>query len=303
MRILISFIIFILLAGLISSSCLFTVYQHDRVLISRFGKFNKNSNEEAIIYEPGLHFKLPVIDRIHNFDTRLQMLGFESSSIFTSQKKEVRVNLFVQWRIRNFERYYIRTGANTVQGYRGRQNQAQQLLRQKVFDGLRAEFGRLTIKDVVSGERIELMARLSKHTDKSARELGMEVVDFRIKQINLPEAVSAAVYDRMRAERERVAAELRASGSAAANIIRANADKQQRIILAEAKEIAEKLRGDGDSQAIKIYAKSYEQNPKFYEFYRTLEAYKNTFSSKQDVLILRPDSEFFKFFHGEKQYS
>ena len=303
MRILISFIIFILLAGLISSSCLFTVYQHDRVLISRFGKFNKNSNEEAIIYEPGLHFKLPVIDRIHNFDTRLQMLGFESSSIFTSQKKEVRVNLFVQWRIRNFERYYIRTGANTVQGYRGRQNQAQQLLRQKVFDGLRAEFGRLTIKDVVSGERIELMARLSKHTDKSARELGMEVVDFRIKQINLPEAVSAAVYDRMRAERERVAAELRASGSAAANIIRANADKQQRIILAEAKEIAEKLRGDGDSQAIKIYAKSYEKNPKFYEFYRTLEAYKNTFSSKQDVLILRPDSEFFKFFHGDKQYS
>merc|ERR1712139_190449 len=143
------------------------------------------------------------------------MLGFESSSIFTSQKKEVRVNLFVQWRIRNFERYYIRTGANTVQGFRGRQNQAQQLLRQKVFDGLRAEFGRLTIKDVVSGERIELMARLSKHTDKSARELGMEVVDFRIKQINL----------------------------------------------AEAKEIAEKLRGDGDSQAIKIYANSYEKNP------------------------------------------
>lgn len=303
MRTLISFIIFVLLAGIISSSCLFTVYQHDRVLISRFGKFNKNNSGEAIIYEPGLHFKLPLIDKIHNFDTRLQMLGFESSSIFTSQKKEVRVNLFVQWRIRNFERYYIRTGANTVQGFRGRQNQAQQLLRQKVFDGLRAEFGRLTIKDVVSGERIELMARLSKHTDKSARELGMEVVDFRIKQINLPEAVSAAVYDRMRAERERVAAELRASGSAAANIIRANADKQQRIILAEAKEIAEKLRGDGDSQAIKIYAKSYEKNPKFYEFYRTLEAYKNTFSSKQDVLILRPDSEFFKFFHGTKQYS
>jgi len=302
-RTLISFIIFILLVGIISSSCLFTVYQHDRVLISRFGKFNRNSNEEAIIYEPGLHFKLPIIDKIHNFDTRLQMLGFESSSIFTSQKKEVRVNLFVQWRIRNFERYYIRTGANTVQGFRGRQNQAQQLLRQKVFDGLRAEFGRLTIKDVVSGERIELMARLSKHTDKSARELGMEVVDFRIKQINLPEAVSAAVYDRMRAERERVAAELRASGSAAANIIRANADKQQRIILAEAKEIAEKLRGDGDSQAIKIYAKSYEKNPDFYEFYRTLEAYKNTFNSKQDVLILRPDSEFFKFFHGSKQYS
>jgi membrane protease subunit HflC len=285
------------------SSCLFTVYQHDRVLISRFGKFNKNDNNEAIIYGPGLHFKLPVIDKIHNFDTRLQMLGFESSSIFTSQKKEVRVNLFVQWRIRNFEKYYTRTGANTVQGIRGRQNQAQQLLRQKVFDGLRAEFGRLTIKDVVSGERIELMARLSKHTDKSARELGMEVVDFRIKQINLPEAVSAAVYDRMRSERERVAAELRASGSAAANIIRANADKQQRIILAEAKEIAEKLRGDGDSQAVRIYAKSYEQNPKFYEFYRTLEAYKNTFRSKQDVLILRPDSEFFKFFHGAKKYS
>jgi membrane protease subunit HflC len=302
-RTLISFIIFVLLVGIVSSSCLFTVYQHDRVLISRFGKFNKNDSGEAIIYEPGLHFKLPLIDKIHNFDTRLQMLGFESSSIFTSQKKEVRVNLFVQWRIRNFERYYIRTGANTVQGFRGRQNQAQQLLRQKVFDGLRAEFGRLTIKDVVSGERIELMARLSKHTDKSARELGMEVVDFRIKQINLPEAVSAAVYDRMRAERERVAAELRASGSAAANIIRANADKQQRIILAEAKEIAEKLRGDGDSQAVKIYAKSYEKNPQFYEFYRTLEAYKNTFSSKQDVLILRPDSEFFKFFHGTKQYS
>jgi len=302
-RTLISFITFALLVGIILSSCLFTVYQHDRVLISRFGKFNRNNIEEAIIYEPGLHFKLPIIDKIHNFDTRLQMLGFESSSIFTSQKKEVRVNLFVQWRIRNFERYYIRTGANTVQGFRGRQNQAQQLLRQKVFDGLRAEFGRLTIKDVVSGERIELMARLSKHTDKSARELGMEVVDFRIKQINLPEAVSAAVYDRMRAERERVAAELRASGSAAANIIRANADKQQRIILAEAKEIAEKLRGDGDSQAIKIYAQSYQKNPDFYEFYRTLEAYKNTFNSKQDVLILRPDSEFFKFFHGSEQYS
>lgn len=303
MRILIYFFTVVLLAGVISSSCLFTVYQHDRVLISRFGKFNKNDKNEAIIYGPGLHFKLPIIDKIHNFDTRLQMLGFESSSIFTSQKKEVRVNLFVQWRIRNFEKYYTRTGANTVQGIRGRQNQAQQLLRQKVFDGLRAEFGRLTIKDVVSGERIELMARLSKHTDKSARELGMEVVDFRIKQINLPEAVSAAVYDRMRSERERVAAELRASGSAAANIIRANADKQQRIILAEAKEIAEKLRGDGDSQAVNIYAKSYEKNPTFYEFYRTLEAYKNTFNSKQDVLILRPDSEFFKFFHGTKKYS
>ncbi|MGD0465462.1 MAG: protease modulator HflC [Gammaproteobacteria bacterium] len=284
----------ILLISLIIGSfllfSLYTVYETDRVIILRLGKLVQDSNNKPLIVGPGLHIKWPFIDEIRSFDTRLNMLDIKSSRIVTSEKKDVLVDFYVEWKIEDLELFYTRTEGNKAK--------AEILLSQKSIDGLRAEFGRSTIKDVVSGTRLELMEKLRKFTDENAATLGIAVIDVRIKRIDLPDEVSGAVYERMRSERNRVASELKAKGEAEAIVIRANAEQKKRILLAEAEQGAKRIRGAGEAEASKIYAKAYEQAPQFFEFYRSLNAYKKVFSNKNDILVLKPESDFFKYFNS-----
>jgi modulator of FtsH protease HflC len=270
----------------------YTVYETDRAIVLRLGKLSYNSDKKPIIINPGLHVKLPFLDEVRTFDTRLNMLDIKSSRIVTNEKKDVLVDFYVEWQIDNLSLFYTRTEGNKAK--------AETLLSQKCIDGLRAEFGRSTIQEVVSGVRVELMEKLKKSTDEHATNLGIKVIDVRIKRIDLPDEVSGAVYDRMSSERARVASELKAKGAANAIVIRANADKTKRILLAEAKQKAQHIRGGGDAEAIKIYAKAYQNAPQFFEFYRSLEAYKKIFSNKNDILVLKPESELFKYFHTHK---
>ncbi len=267
---------------------LYTVYETDKAIVLRLGKLRHSINNRPLIVDPGLHMKLPFIDEIRTFDTRLNMLDIKSSRIVTNEKKDVLVDFYVEWKIDNLELFYTRTEGNKAK--------AEILLSQKGIDGLRAEFGRSSIQEVVSGVRVELMEKLKKSTDEHAANLGITVVDVRIKRIDLPDEVSGAVYDRMSSERARVASELKAKGEANAIVIRANADKTRRILLAEAKQKAQHIRGNGDAEASKIYAKAYQQSPQFFELYRSLDAYKKVFSNKGDILVLKPEGDFFKYF-------
>jgi modulator of FtsH protease HflC len=271
---------------------LYTVYETDKAIVLRLGKLLYGSNKRPLILGPGLHIKLPFIDEVRIFDTRLNMLDIKSSRIVTNEKKDVLVDFYVEWQIDNLELFYTRTEGNKLK--------AETLLSQKCIDGLRAEFGRSSIQEVVSGVRVELMEKLKKSTDEHATNLGIKVVDVRIKRIDLPDEVSGAVYDRMSSERARVASELKAKGEANAIVIRANADKTRRILLAEAKQKAQNIRGIGDAEAIKIYAKSYQQSPQFFELYRSLDAYKKVFHNEKDILILKPEGELFKYFNNSK---
>lgn len=285
----------IILIGLIIliflSLSLYTVYETDKAIVLRLGKVLHDHNNKPAVVGPGLHIKLPFIDDVCYFDTRLNMLDIKSSRIVTNEKKDVLVDFYVEWKINNLELFYTRT--------EGIKSKAEILLSQKSIDGLRAEFGKSSIKDLVSGTRVEVMEKLRKFTDEHASSLGISVVDVRIKRIDLPDEVSEAVYARMRSERIRVASELKARGEAEAIVIRAHADQKKRILLAEAEQEAKHIRGNGDAEASKIYAKSYAQSPQFFEFYRTLAAYKKVFdNNKKDILILKPDNDFFKYFNN-----
>jgi membrane protease subunit HflC len=276
----------------LASSSIYTVYQTDQAIILRLGKIiNAKDNKPLVIY-PGLHLKLPFVDVIKNFDIRLNMLDIRPQPVVTIEKKTVEVDLFVQWRIENLALFYTRNLGNTLR--------AENLLEQKVIDGLRAEFGKRTIQEVISGERVALMEALRKITDQSANQLGISVMDVKIKRIEFPQDVREAVYARMRSERERVASEIKATGEAEAIEIRARAEKEKRILLAKAKKDAETVKGSADAQAISIYAKSYSKDPEFYEFYRSLEAYQDVFKDESDIILLRPEGEFFKYFNPSK---
>ena len=265
--------------------------KQDKAILIRLGGLviDAKTNKPKVI-SPGLHFKIPIIDSVQAFDTRLNMLDIKSSRIFTIEKKYVLVDFFIQWRIDDLALFYTRTD--------GKKYRAETLLEQKVVSGLRAEFGRRTINEVVSGERVELMERIRKVTDENAENLGIAVVDVRIKRIDLPDEVSESVYSRMRSERERVASEIRAEGRASAIEKRAEAKKTERILLAEAQKKARYIKGEGDAEAIQIYAGAYKKSPEFFKLYCSLEAYTRAFHEKNDVLLLKPDSEFFEFFKG-----
>ena len=271
-------------------STFYTVEEGQDGLLLRLGKIVRVSKtNEASIKRPGLHFKIPVIHSVKIFDTRMQTLDIESSRIVTAEKKDVIVDYFAKWRIDNLVLYYTRTGGNPLQ--------AQTLLRQRLNDALRAEFGKRDIHEVVSGERVNIMKLLQDQANTSAKELGIKVIDVRIKRIDLPTEVSAALFDRMRAERERIATEHRAEGRSKAEALRANADASVTVILATADRDAKKIRGDGDAVAAKIYADVYSKNKDFYVFYRSLIAYENSFNTKNDILVLKPDTDFFKYFN------
>ncbi len=281
-------IVVVAIIGLASLS-IFTVYETEKAMISRLGKLEIDSKTDtAKVYEPGLHFKIPVIQQVHTFDTRLKLLDVQSSRITTTEKKDVLVDFYVLWQIDDLLLYFTRTS--------GSRNKAELLLQQKVVAALKAEFGKHTIKEAVHGERLELMERLKEITRESTNNMGISIADVRVKRIDLPDEVRDSVYNRMKAERERVATETRATGRAEATKIRAKAKKTERIILAESSREAKQIRGQGDSEAVKIYANEYKKGPKFYEFYRSMQAYKKTFNSKGDVLVIKPDSDFFKHF-------
>jgi membrane protease subunit HflC len=282
-------IIGLILLTIIIIGSSFTVYETDQAVILRFKKLLAKDNK-SLVYSPGLHFKVPLIDEVRYFDMRLNVLSIKDSRITTIEKKDVMVNYYILWQISDIDLYFKRT-----QGIRSK---VEPLLEQKVNAILKIEFGRLTIVELVSGERHELMQRLRETADESGQGLGLKVLDVRVKRIDLPAEVSSSVYSRMRAERERSANEFRADGEKQATWIRAEASKKYNIILAEAAKSATIIRGEGDAQAMRIYSEAFNKDPNFYAFQRSLEAYKESFKSSGDnVMVVKPDSEFFKFFN------
>ena len=262
---------------------LFTVDQRESAVVFQLGEI------KDVITQPGLHIKLPMIQNVRYFDNRILTLDTPDTERFiTSEKKNLLVDSFVKWRIQDVKQYYV-----SVQGDETR---AQTRLSQTVNAALREEFGKRSVHDVVSGERDKLMEAVSKKVDEDAKKIGVDIVDVRLKRVELPQEVSESVYRRMDAERKSVASELRSQGFSDGEKIRAEADKDREIIIAEAYKKAQRIKGEGDQKASAIYAQAFSGNPEFYAFYRSLEAYKAGFKGKSDFLVLEPNSEFFKYF-------
>lgn len=275
-------LIIIAIALWIGSMSFFIVGQRELAVKFRLGEF------ERADYKPGIHWKIPFINNVRKFDRRILTLDAPPERYLTLEKKNVIVDSFIKWRISNVENYYKTMG--------GDESRAGMRLSQIIKNGLRDEFGKRTIQEAISGERAEIMNVITQQIEEQAKQFGIEVVDVRIKRIELPPEVSGSVYDRMEAERARVAKELRSRGAEAAERIKADADRQRTVILAEAYRDAERIRGEGDAKAADIYAKAFNKDKEFYAFYRSLDAYKNVFSKQSDVLVLDPDSAFFKYF-------
>ncbi|GAB4122327.1 MAG: protease modulator HflC [Sideroxydans sp.] len=238
--------------------------------------------------EPGLKFKVPLVQNVRYFDSRILTLDTaEPERFITAEKKNVLVDSYVKWRIIDVKQYYVSVGGDEMR--------AQTRLLQTVNASMREEFGKRTIHEVVSGKRDELMRVLREKADGDARKIGVEVVDVRLKRVDFPVEISSSVYSRMEAERKRVANELRATGNAESEKIRADADRQRQVILAQAYRDAQRIKGEGDAKAAAIYAAAFGRNPEFYSFYRSLDAYKQTFKNKGDVMVLDPSSAFFKY--------
>ncbi len=279
-------IVLIVALVLLGFGSIFVVEEGNKSIVIQFGKVQRDAEGQTVVFEPGLHFKLPFFDKVKTLDARIQTLDDAPDRFVTKEKKDLIVDSYVKWRIQDFATYYLATG--------GFKDQAEALLKQKVNNGLRTEFGSRTITEIVSGERSELMAK-AMQASQSAEDLGIEIVDVRVKQINLPLEVSNSIFQRMRAERSAVAKEHRSQGQEQAEIIRANIDKTVTVMLADAERNARKVRGEGDALAAKIYADTYNKNPEFYSFLRSMDAYKKSFANKQDVLILEPGSDFFRY--------
>ncbi|MDU0353624.1 protease modulator HflC [Paraglaciecola aquimarina] len=279
--------------GLLTFGSLFVVEEGNKAIVIQFGKVQRDSDTDATtVFEPGLHFKLPFFDRVVKLDARIQTLDEVPDRFVTSEKKDLIVDLYVKWKIKDFAKYYLATG--------GIKSSAEVLLQQKVNNGLRSEFGTRTIQQIVSGERSELMDEAMAQASTSSDELGIEIVDVRVKQINLPPEVRNFIFQRMRTEREAVAREHRSEGKEKAEFIKADIDAKVTVMLADAERNLRKLKGEGDAQAAQIYAETYTKDPEFYSFLRSMDAYKKSFSSKQDVLVVEPDSDFFRYMKGQK---
>lgn len=281
--------VILVLVLLLGFSSFFVVNEGERALVVRFGKVLK-ADDTAKIYLPGLNFKVPFIDSIRVLSSRLQTLDGLADRFVTSEKKDLIIDSYVKWRIEDFEKFYLATnGGNFLQ--------AESLLSRKITNGLRNEIGNRTIKDIVSGERGEVMEDALKRMARSS-ELGILVEDVRIKQINLPEEVSNSIFQRMSAERHAVAKEHRSQGYEQAEIIKAEVDAKVTVMLADANRQARQLRGEGDARAARIYADSYNKDVEFYNFLRSLQAYSKSFSNKSDVLVVSPESDFFDYMKG-----
>ena len=277
-----SILIPLILILVLGYQSVYIVDERERAVLLRFGELENPD------IKPGIHLKIPFVNKVRRFDGRLLSLDSQPTEYLTAEKKALVVDSYVQWRIADVDKFYRATGGSEARAVR--------LMASRVDTGLRNQFGERTVFEVISGERDELIKELTAFTnEKSQKELGMEVVDIRVKKINLPESVSRSVFERMITERERLAKELRAEGSEKAEAIRAGADRQKTVIEADAFRQGQAIRGAGDAEAARIYAEAYSQDKGFYDFYRSLQAYRKTFSSKSDFMMLEPDGEFFRF--------
>jgi membrane protease subunit HflC len=272
------------------------------VVLGAFSMFQVGQWEKALLFrlgeivstdlKPGLHFKMPFINNVRKYDGRILTLDVDPERFLTVEKKNVIVDSFVMWRIADVGRYYT--------AVLGDERHAGQRLEQIIKDGMRGQFSKRTINEVVSGVRDEIMVQLTTDANRQAKAIGIEIVDVRVKRVDLPAEVSNSVYRRMQAERARVAKEFRSQGAEAAEKIRADADRQRQVLIANAYRDAEQTRGQGDARAAEIYADAYSKDKEFYSFYRSLQAYKQSFQPGQDMMLLQPEGEFFEYFNGAK---
>jgi membrane protease subunit HflC len=276
-------VIGLLILALVMTMSLYTVDQRKAAIKFQLGEV------VAVQTEPGLYFLVPVFQNVRLYDTRIQTLDARDAERFlTSENKNVLVDSFVKWRIIDVRQYFVSVRGDPVA--------AEARISQTVNDALRAEFARRTVHDVVSGERETVMSTVADKVDKDVKGIGVEVVDVRLKRVDLVPEISSDVYRRMESERKRVANELRATGQAEGEKIKAEADRQRQITVAEAYRDAQRTKGEGDAQASRIYAEAFQRNPEFYSFYRSMEAYRQGLRARSDVLVLDPSSDFFKYF-------
>lgn len=262
-------------------SAFYSVDERQKVLIVRFGQILRHDES------PGIHVKMPFVDDARYFDSRVLTLDADPQPFLTKEKKYVVVDSFVKWRILDARKYYLTVG--------GQESEARRRLEQFINSGLRDEFGKRNVQSVISAERGKIMEILTVYADEQAEKFGIKVVDVRLQRVDLSEEVSQSVYQRMKAERLRIANELRAQGEEAAEKIRANAERQREVLLADAYRLAERIRGEGDARATAIYAAAYSRAPEFFSLYRSLNAYKQSFKKKDDVMVIDPSSDFFKY--------
>ncbi len=272
----------VLVFGIIMSASLFTVNETETAILFKWGKIQRAN------YEPGLHFKIPFINNVRKFDNRIQTFDARPEDYLTEEKKILVVDSFIQWRIDNVEEFYT--------AMRGDMDIAQERIATIVKEGLRNEFGKRNMYEVISGERHVIMDDINKSANKDVKPFGVRIVDVRIKRIEFPPKVSNKIFRRMETERTRIAKELRAQGNESAAKITAEADRQVTILKADAYKEAEKIRGTGDAKASNLYAQAYTKNAEFFSFYRSLNAYQNTFSSASDIMVMDPNSDFFDYF-------
>ena len=275
-------IVLLVIVAAVGSSAVYYVDEREKAIVFQFGEIVRSNDE------PGFHFKTPLINNVKYFDSRVQTMDSDPELYLTQAKKNLVVDSFVKWRITDAAAYYTRLG--------GLASNARNRLAQRVNDALRREFGNRSVQQVISGDRVEIMDVVRKTTDEEITSLGIEVLDVRLKRVDLDPDISERVYQRMEAERSRVAKDLRARGAEAAERITANADRQRAIILAEAKQKAQEIKGQGDAEATGIYADAFNRDREFYRLYRSLNAYRTTFSSPDNLLVIKPDSEFFSYF-------
>ncbi len=279
-------IIVVVVVALLGFLTIFTVDERERAIKFQLGQILRSD------YTPGIYFKIPFVQTVRKFDARIQNIDAEPELYLTSEKKNVKVDSFVKWRVDDVERYYTATGGNS--------RIASDRLTAVIQKRLKDEFGKRTIFEVVSGERAKIMDILRVSAKDHAEDLGAELIDVRVKRIDLPEDVSSSVYQRMSAERKEVAKDFRSRGEEAAKVIRAKADREREVLLAEADRDAERTRGEGDGMAANIYATAYNRDPEFYRFYRSLNAYRDTFNQHSDILLIQPNTEFFQYFKGSE---
>ncbi len=276
------FIVVAIVVILIGSATLFRITEMERAVLLRFGEIVQED------LQPGLHLKIPLVDEVRRFDSRVLTVDSAPQRFFTSGQEQLIVDSYAKYRVSNVGNYYRVTG--------GDEAVARQRLAARINDGLRNEFSIRTLQEVVSGERDQLMDQLTLELNQSMSEvLGVEVLDVRVQRIDLPDEISEAIYNRMRSDREKIARQARSEGLEEAEKIRADADRQQVLIEAEAYRQAEEIRGEGDAQAAAIYAEAYGADPEFYAFLRSLQAYGNTFGGGGDIMLIEPDSEFFRY--------
>ena len=284
----------IIIVLLVLFSSLFRVDEGNKAVVLKLGELNKTSDGQVKVYKPGLHFKVPLLEQAKVYDMRLRTLSVDSSRVVTNEQKDVIIDAYLEWKISNISQFYRSVSGNDMR--------AELLLRQFLEASLRAEVGKNNIQGLINNERDQLMQTLTNSVQEQAKKIGIDVVDVRIKQIDLPDTVTESIFQRMRSERQKVAASIRAEGAQLSESIRANADATVTVTIATAERDAKEIKAKANAKAAEIYAKSYAKSKRFYDFWRSMEAYKTSFENKQgDVFILKPQGEFFKYFNPQAQ--